>query len=77
MSSKACDTNIFRVYPVTCFRTDKVAVEFAPNTRTPYGVFIRNIVYDATPEHLKALFEQYGKVNFSQIALDGGQMSKG
>ncbi|KAM7209608.1 nucleic acid-binding protein [Naviculisporaceae sp. PSN 640] len=53
------------------------AQEIVPGRRTPYGVFVRNLVYDATDEHLAALFEKIGKVNLAQLAKDAGGMNKG
>ncbi|KAK3330457.1 hypothetical protein B0H66DRAFT_62998 [Apodospora peruviana] len=42
-----------------------------------YGVFIRNIVFDASDEHLVELFSKYGEVTQARLARDGRQMSKG
>ncbi|KAK3693905.1 hypothetical protein B0T22DRAFT_451148 [Podospora appendiculata] len=50
---------------------------FPPGQPTPYGAFIRNLIFDATEEHLHGLFEKYGGVNFIQIVRDPRGMSKG
>ncbi|CAK7232161.1 hypothetical protein SCUCBS95973_008166 [Sporothrix curviconia] len=44
---------------------------------TPYGVYIRNIVFDATEAHLKEAFEHYGPVSRCVIARDARGMSRG
>ncbi|CAK7566700.1 MAG: hypothetical protein SEPTF4163_004651 [Sporothrix epigloea] len=44
---------------------------------TPYGVHIRNIVFDATEAHLKEAFEHYGPVTRCVIARDARGMSRG
>lgn len=44
---------------------------------TPHGVFIRNIVFDASEAHLQEAFEHYGPVSKSVIARDARGMSRG
>lgn len=44
---------------------------------TPHGVFIRNIVFDASEANLQEAFEHYGPVNKTIIARDARGMSKG
>ncbi|CAK7265175.1 hypothetical protein SEPCBS119000_001378 [Sporothrix epigloea] len=44
---------------------------------TPYGVHIRNIVFDATEAHLKEAFEHYGPVSRCVIARDTRGLSRG
>lgn len=44
---------------------------------TPYGIHIRNIVFDASEANLKEAFEHYGPVQHSFIARDARGMSRG
>lgn len=44
---------------------------------TPHGVFVRNIVFDASEANLQEAFEHYGTVNKTIIARDARGMSKG
>lgn len=44
---------------------------------TPYGVFVRNLVFDASDANLLEAFEHYGTVSHSAIARDARGMSKG
>lgn len=44
---------------------------------TPYGVFVRNLVFDASDANLVEAFEHYGTVKHSAIARDPRGMSKG
>ncbi|CAK7208906.1 hypothetical protein SBRCBS47491_000256 [Sporothrix bragantina] len=44
---------------------------------TPFGVYIRNVVFDATEAHLKEAFEHYGPVSRAVIARDPRGMSRG
>ncbi|KAI6365163.1 hypothetical protein MCOR25_005457 [Pyricularia grisea] len=43
----------------------------------PNGVFVRNLVFDATDEHLVEAFSQYGKVIQGKIARDARGLSRG
>ncbi|KAK4218815.1 nucleic acid-binding protein [Rhypophila decipiens] len=47
------------------------------NEPTNYGVFVRNLIFDATEEHLQSLFEKFGTVAGVRIARDAGKMSRG
>ena len=49
----------------------------ANDGETPYGIYIRNIVFDATEAHLKEAFEHYGPVSRCVIARDARGMSRG
>ncbi|KJR85216.1 RNA recognition motif containing protein [Sporothrix schenckii 1099-18] len=44
---------------------------------TPYGIFIRNVVFDASDANLREAFEHYGPINSTFIARDPRGMSKG
>lgn len=44
---------------------------------TPYGLFVRNMVFEANESHLKEAFEKYGEVAHTSIARDGRGLSKG
>jgi nucleolin len=41
------------------------------------GVFIRNMIFDATEKHLESAFEKYGEVIQVSIARDARGLSKG
>ncbi|KAK0632893.1 hypothetical protein B0T14DRAFT_505377 [Immersiella caudata] len=41
------------------------------------GVFIRNLIFDATDKHLTAAFEKFGKVVDAHVARDARGLSKG
>ncbi|KAM7193743.1 nucleic acid-binding protein [Rhypophila sp. PSN 637] len=47
------------------------------NEPTNYGVFVRNLIFDATEEHLKSLFEKFGSIASVRIVRDAGKMSRG
>ncbi|TLD22827.1 hypothetical protein PspLS_07669 [Pyricularia sp. CBS 133598] len=49
----------------------------APIQGPPNGIFIRNLVFDATPEHLTEAFSQYGNVVEARIARDPRGLSRG
>ncbi|EPE08224.1 nucleic acid-binding protein [Ophiostoma piceae UAMH 11346] len=44
---------------------------------TPYGIFIRNMVFDATESNLKEAFEHYGTVAAVAISRDPRGLSRG
>ena len=44
---------------------------------TPYGIFIRNMVFDATEANLKEAFEHYGAVTSVAISRDPRGLSRG
>ncbi|KAK0730751.1 hypothetical protein B0H67DRAFT_48842 [Lasiosphaeris hirsuta] len=44
---------------------------------TPYACFVRNLIFDATEEHLKTAFEKYGEVVQAHIVRDPRGLSKG
>ncbi len=44
---------------------------------TPYGIFVRNIVFDASDEHLGEAFEHYGRVTRASISRDARGLSRG
>lgn len=44
---------------------------------TPYGIFIRNMVFDANEEHLREAFEKYGTITKIAIARDARGLSRG
>jgi nucleolin len=41
------------------------------------GVFVRNLIFDATDKHLVAAFEKFGKVVDAHVARDARGLSKG
>lgn len=41
------------------------------------GVFIRNMVFDATEDHLREIFEKFGTVVSARIMRDARGLSKG
>jgi len=43
----------------------------------PNGIFIRNMVFDATEDHLKEIFEKFGPVTRASISRDARGLSKG
>lgn len=43
----------------------------------PNGIFVRNLVFDATNEHLAEAFSQYGNVVDAKVARDARGLSKG
>lgn len=57
------------------------AAETRPSTQdqgeTDFGVYIRNVVFDASEEHLKEAFEHYGPVTKAVIARDARGLSRG
>lgn len=57
--------------------TDGAALGSDQSRETPYGVFVRNIVFEATDDHLKEAFEKYGEVAHAQIGRDSRGLSKG
>ncbi len=44
---------------------------------TPYGLFVRNLVFEATERHLSDAFEKFGKVTKAIIARDARGLSRG
>ncbi|EFW99633.1 nucleic acid-binding protein [Grosmannia clavigera kw1407] len=44
---------------------------------TAYGIYIRNVVFDASEQHLKEAFEHYGPVSKAVIARDARGLSRG
>ncbi|KAK3363014.1 hypothetical protein B0T25DRAFT_27675 [Lasiosphaeria hispida] len=44
---------------------------------TPHACFVRNLIFDATEEHLKTAFEKYGEVVQTHIVRDPRGLSKG
>lgn len=60
--------------------TDAVAEtqeQARPNDAQARTLFVRNLIFDATEEHLKALFEKYGKVDQANIVRDPRGLSRG
>ncbi|TLS20230.1 uncharacterized protein PpBr36_11500 [Pyricularia pennisetigena] len=43
----------------------------------PNGIFVKNLVFDATDEHLSEAFSQYGKVVQATVARDPRGLSRG
>ncbi|KAK3393994.1 hypothetical protein B0H63DRAFT_459664 [Podospora didyma] len=52
-------------------------LEKRENKQTPYGVFVRNLIFDATEEHLNTSFEKFGQVAWVNVARDPRGLSKG
>lgn len=48
-----------------------------PRQEQPNGIFVRNLVFDATNEHLAEAFSQYGNVVDAKVARDARGLSKG
>ncbi|KAK3335604.1 hypothetical protein B0T19DRAFT_406958 [Cercophora scortea] len=44
---------------------------------TPYGAFVRNIMFEANEEHLYGLFEKFGGISHINVVKDSRGMSKG
>ncbi len=44
---------------------------------TEHAAFVRNLIFDATEEHLKTAFEKYGEVVGAYIHRDPRGLSKG
>lgn len=58
--------------------TDAAAAEAARHEgETDFGIYIRNVVFDATEQHLKEAFEHYGTVTKVAIARDARGLSRG
>ena len=62
--------------------SNPVLTDGAPRGRdrskeTPYGLFVRNMVFEANESHLKDAFEKYGEVTHTAIARDQRGLSKG
>ncbi|KAK3355975.1 hypothetical protein B0H65DRAFT_64684 [Neurospora tetraspora] len=55
--------------------TEEAAVQ--EDTRDGHAAFVRNIVFDATEEHLKGAFEKFGNVTNVFLARDARGLSKG
>jgi len=41
------------------------------------GVFVRNLIFDATDKHLWTAFEKYGEILDAHVARDARGLSKG
>lgn len=61
--------------------SDMESAEGAPDSMakdpSEHGVFVRNMVFDATEEHLQEIFGQYGGIVACQIARDPRGLSRG
>jgi RNA recognition motif-containing protein len=44
---------------------------------TPYGVFIRNIVFEANEDDLQLMYEKYGEITKTVIVRDARGLSRG
>lgn len=44
---------------------------------TPYGLFIRNMVFEANEDHLREAYEKFGKVVKTAVARDARGLSRG
>lgn len=44
---------------------------------TPYGLFIRNMVFDINEKHLEEAFEKYGKISRAVVVRDARGLSRG
>ncbi|KAK5654766.1 hypothetical protein OQA88_6802 [Cercophora sp. LCS_1] len=47
------------------------------NDEPPNSIFVRNMVFDATEEHLTSAFSKFGEVLYSTIARDARGLSRG
>lgn len=53
------------------------AGQYQKGQDTPYGLFVRNLVFDANEEHLMDAFSKYGEITKTSIARDVRGLSRG
>lgn len=58
-------------------RTQEAGTERMLPGETNFGIFVRNVAFDATEEHLKEVFSKYGEVVTSYLGRDARGLSRG